>query len=173
MPDAPNHKSPKKKIELKYEKRKKKKKNCNRASGKPMDSEKNNERQAQHQTHNKPNRLQRQQRHGFSKKKKKKPQYTLQITKSEITKANLKTKMSIEQRCNTSQQMDWASQHRRLINQAPIQSTLHQDSGIKDCSLDRIEDRRSVTSLARHLLADQRSLISCPSVSSLLASVLP
>ena len=150
-------------------KEKKKKKNCNRASGKPMDSQKNNERQAQHQAHNKPNRLQRQQRHGFSKK----PQYTLQITKSEITKANLKTKTSIEQRCNTSQQMDWASQHRRLISQAPIQSTLHQDSGIKDCSLDRIEDRRSVTSLARHLLADQRSLISCPSVSSLLAPVLP
>ena len=44
MPDAPNHKSPKKNFELKYEKKKKK---CNKASDKPMDSQKNNERQAQ------------------------------------------------------------------------------------------------------------------------------
>ena len=57
MPNAPNHKSPKKIFELKSKKIKKK--NCNKASGKPMDSQKNNEQQAQHQAHNKPNRLQR------------------------------------------------------------------------------------------------------------------
>ena len=71
-------------------------------------TEQNNGRQAQHQAHGKPNRLQRKQTHRFSKKKKKnqtpiqskslnqKPQ----ISTSEITKAkaNLKT----EQQSNTS-----------------------------------------------------------------------
>ena len=38
MPNAPNHKSPKKIFELKSKKIKKK--NCNRASGKPTDSQK-------------------------------------------------------------------------------------------------------------------------------------
>ena len=63
------------------------------------------------------------------KKKKKKPKPNIhckslnqkpQITKSNITKANLETKTSIEQHsqhCNTSQQTDRASLHRRSVSQ--------------------------------------------------------
>ena len=49
-----------------------------------------------------------------------------QITKSNITKANLKTKTSTEQRnqhCNTSQQTDRASPHWRLVSQHNLSSS--------------------------------------------------
>ena len=78
--------------------KKKKKKICNRASNKPTDSKK------QKITDGKPNikptvsPIDYKGSKPTDSPKKKKTQYTLQITK-----ANLKTKMSTEQHCNTSQ----------------------------------------------------------------------
>ena len=71
---------------LKLKKKKKKNYLFYSQAKKKIVTEQNNRRQAQHQAHGKPNRLQREQTHGFSKKKKKKKPHpnTEQITKSEI-----------------------------------------------------------------------------------------
>ena len=110
MPDAPNHKSPKKKFELKYEKIKKKKKRIvTEQAASPWILKITTNGKPNIKPTTSPTDYKGSKDTDSLKKKKKKLQYTLQITKSEIIKANLKTKTSIEQRCNTSQQMDWAS----------------------------------------------------------------
>ena len=91
------------------------------------------------------------------KKKKKKPKPNIhckslnqkpQITKSNITKANLETKTSIEQHiqhCNTSQQTDRALLHRRSVSQ-------HNSSSSPEHIASGFRHRRSLTGLDRRLL---------------------
>ena len=92
------------------------------------------------------------------KKKKKKPKPNIhckslnqkpQTTKSDITKANLKTKTSTEQcsqHCNTTQQTDQASLHRRSVSE-------HNSSSSPEHIASGFKHWRSLTGL------DQRSLI--------------
>ena len=91
-------------------------------------------------------------------KKKKKPKPNIhckslnqkpQTTKSDITKANLKTKTSTEQcsqHCNTTQQTDQASLHRRSVSE-------HNSSSSPEHIASGFKHWRSLTGL------DQRSLI--------------
>ena len=117
------------------------------------------------------------QTHRILKKKKAKTQYKLQITKSDITKAYLKTKMSIEQCnqcCSTSQQTDRASPHRRSVNQHNSSSSLeHIALGFKHRrSLTRLDWRLPIGHVARsvaHRSAWSRRLL----LIAQLAPVLP
>ena len=81
----------------------------------------------------------------------------LQITKSKITKANLKTKTSTEQhsqRCNTSQQTDWASLHRRWVSQHNSSSSpKHIASGFGHRRWLTGSDRRSLIGHVAHSVA--------------------
>ena len=124
------------------------------------------------------------------KKTKSKTQYTLQITKSEtqatksdITKANLKTKTSTEQcsqHCNTSQQSDRASPSplRRSVSQNNLSSSLEYiASGFGyQRSFTRSDWRSPISHVARlgHVTCSvARRLLYCPSLVAWLAPVLP
>ena len=105
-------------------------------------------------------------------KKKKKPKPNIhckslnqkpQITKSNITKANLETKTSIEQHsqhCNTSQQTDRASLHRRSVSQHNSSSSpQHITSGFGHRRSLTGSDRRSPIGHVARRSAQSRRLL--------------